>query len=80
MRATTTARDRADLADGETAGSSGISQDYHSAPAVQMRNYLSQEREEPEELPLHHVDLSAVLVELHFIHKLIDEENSASVI
>src|SRR5579862_1426372 len=33
-----------------------------------------------ENLSLHHVNLGSVLVELHFIHELIDEENSAPVI
>ena len=31
-------------------------------------------------LPLHHVDLGPVLEKLHFIHELIDEEDSATVI
>ena len=31
-------------------------------------------------LPLHHVDFSSVLAELHFIHELVDEKNSAAVI
>src|ERR1700733_16312381 len=31
-------------------------------------------------LPFHHMNLSPILMELHFIHQLIDEENPAAVI
>ena len=33
-----------------------------------------------EKLPLHHMDLGTVLVELHLVHQLVDEKNSTPVI
>src|SRR5258708_32222216 len=70
------ARDRVSLEDWGRSGGLGIPQDYHSRAAelVQMRRAAGRN------LPLHHMYFSPVPVELHLIHQLIDEKNSAAMI
>src|SRR5450631_2135386 len=72
MRGPTIAtRDRADLGGGGRSGLLGMSQGYHSQVVEGI--WAHARHSTGVELPLHHVDLGAVLVELHFVHELIDE-------